>query len=718
MEKGKLLECVAFFNKLNVTEHDITTDEERANGQFVVTVDYQFEDKAYQTQKLYYKSISGLDNIKNKQILINYFGDPVYWLDIEKHDWPKGSGESDLEKIVVNEMAPENDDNFKVFLKILAQNNQSGYIQKITEEGRSGQYYHNLENNNHWHDLILLIKAIIASGGQEVDKKYFSRLVFKWDGGKNSSRDRSTLTNKAYHCDRSLIDCLYKNIKSIQMELKETNSIELLKYKKQIILQGPPGTGKTRKAKEIARNLCLPSDISIDQIKQLIVPGLTIRSVRDYVDYKIIRLDDPGIKIQNETGNTSNSTYSDIIQEYHNKSWLNGTILNGSQSIAAAIAKYIFEHLEDNKFKLIQFHPAYSYEDFVRGITAKLNGTQVEYKTENKVLAKFALKALNNYQDSKKTRQTLSKEKWLINELNLFAETVQEAIDMEVNGRFPINETVSIFGVDDDAFRYCGNTWAVSNMQRMKFSDIVLAQLGNAQNRQEIKVIPGISGRAKEHSSYDFKLLEKFRAFLAARPPFVEQDVQIQLQNFVLIIDEINRANLPAVLGELIYALEYRGESIESMYDIDGDQNFILPPNLYIIGTMNTADRSVGHIDYAIRRRFAFVDVLPSTAPIHPLAKALFKKVSELFIKNYDTMDWNNPIPERSEYLASDFRPEDIWIGHSYFISDKATDNEAKTELRLKRDFEIVPLLKEYLKDGILLEKATDKIKEIKDFAI
>jgi hypothetical protein len=716
MKKEKLLECVTFFNKLNVIEHDITSDEERANGQFVVTVDYQFEDKVYHTQKLYYKSISGLDNIKNKQILISYFGDPVYWLDIDLHDWPKGSGESDLEKIVLNEIAPENDEDFKMVLKTLAQNNQSGYIQKITEEGRSGQYYHNLENNNHWHDLILLIKAAIASGGQEVEKKYFSRLVFKWDGGKNSSRDRSTLTNKAYHCDRSLIDSLYKNIKSIQMELKEADSMELLKYKKQIILQGPPGTGKTRKAKEIARNLCLPSVISADQIKQIIVPDLIIRSVRDYVDYKIIRLDDPGIKIQNETGNTSNSAYSDIILEYQNRSWLNGTILNGNQSIAAAIAKYIFENFEDEKFKLIQFHPAYSYEDFVRGISAKLNGTQVEYKTENKILTKFALKAFKNYQDSKKTKQTLAKEKWLLNELNLFSETIQEAIDSD--GRFPINETVSVFVVEDDAFRYGGNTWMVDNKQRMKFTDIILEYLAEAKNRQDIQGMLQVSGRARKQSSYDFKLLEKFRAFLTARPPFVEQDVQIELQNFVLIIDEINRANLPAVLGELIYALEYRGESIESMYDIDGDQNFILPPNLYIIGTMNTADRSVGHIDYAIRRRFAFVDVLPTTTPIHPLAKALFREVSNLFIKNYDTIDWNNPIPERSDYLASDFRPEDIWIGHSYFISDKVTTEEAKTELRLKRDFEIVPLLKEYLKDGILLEKATNKIKEIKDFAI
>jgi 5-methylcytosine-specific restriction endonuclease McrBC GTP-binding regulatory subunit McrB len=63
-----------------------------------------------------------------------------------------------------------------------------------------------------------------------------------------------------------------------------------------------------------------------------------------------------------------------------------------------------------------------------------------------------------------------------------------------------------------------------------------------------------------------------------------------------LIIDEINRANLSSVLGELIYALEYRGEVVESMYEYEESREIVLPENLYIIGTMNTADRSVGHL--------------------------------------------------------------------------------------------------------------------------
>ena len=106
------------------------------------------------------------------------------------------------------------------------------------------------------------------------------------------------------------------------------------------------------------------------------------------------------------------------------------------------------------------------------------------------------------------------------------------------------------------------------------------------------------------------------------------------LKPYVLIIDEINRANLPAVLGELIYALEYRGEKVESMYETEEDGNvLIIPPNLYIIGTMNTSDRSVGHIDYAIRRRFAFIELLPKVLTDVDFDLELFKGFLRCLLK-------------------------------------------------------------------------------------
>ncbi|PQJ08941.1 hypothetical protein CJD36_021890 [Flavipsychrobacter stenotrophus] len=240
-------------------------------------------------------------------------------------------------------------------------------------------------------------------------------------------------------------------------------------------------------------------------------------------------------------------------------------------------------------------------------------------------------------------------------------------------------------------------------MQRMKFRDIILEYLADVQTRKDIKVVPGISGRAKEHCTYDMLLLQKFKTYLNGRiPPAAATDQKVAKVNYVLIIDEINRANIPAVLGELIYALEYRNESVESMYEIDGERNIILPENLYIIGTMNTADRSVGHIDYAIRRRFAFVDITPDFEVVKSIgsdkAQTLFKEVAKLFYKDFPVADPKDLI--RNEFLASDFKPEDVMIGHSYFLEK----DEAKLKNRLK--YEIKPILKEYVKDGILNNNA------------
>ena len=181
----------------------------------------------------------------------------------------------------------------------------------------------------------------------------------------------------------------------------------------------------------------------------------------------------------------------------------------------------------------------------------------------------------------------------------------------------------------------------------------------------------------------------------------------------MLTIDEINRANLPSVLGELIYALEYRNERVESLYDKDGDNGITIPENLFIIGTMNTADRSVGHIDYAIKRRFAFVDVLPNESVINTdFGKNLFNKVAELFYKK----DGDKKI--NSDYLASDFDFKDVQLGHSYFILKGGDAKEQKDELALRLKYEILPVLREYVKDGLLLENAKTKLEEIEIFEL
>lgn len=193
--------------------------------------------------------------------------------------------------------------------------------------------------------------------------------------------------------------------------------------------------------------------------------------------------------------------------------------------------------------------------------------------------------------------------------------------------------------------------------------------------------IRGIEAKT-QNSDISYEVVDKILLKIASKA-LASKD-----ENFVLIIDEINRANLSAVLGELIYALEYRGEPANCMYDKNGSREIILPENLYIIGTMNTADRSVGYIDYAIRRRFAFVDVLADKSLAEPESR--FDEVREII----------------KEGISSEYNVDDIMIGHSYFMGKN---------LEEKMKYQVIPLLKEYVKDGLLTLQTEKKIKELED---
>lgn len=364
---------------------------------------------------------------------------------------------------------------------------------------------------------------------------------------------------------------------------------------------------------------------------------------------------------------------------------LQGPPGTGKTREAKRIARMLLGLAEDTplegseQFKLIQFHPSYSYEDFVRGIVAKPNeeGDGIVYTAENKVLAEFAKKALNNWNKAQQDTQT-QKEQGVF---EAFIEYVKEELAQNEDYKYPLTESIYIFDADDKRFKYKGDNWEAHRKGlNMNYIDIKRIIESGIKDRQGITKLTNIGGLARQHASYFLRIIEKYYEFRKNYKPIIDK---IPLKNFVLIIDEINRANLSAVLGELIYALEYRGEAVQSMYTIDEDNSLVLPPNLYIIGTMNTADRSVGHIDYAIRRRFAFVNVLPEdlTSELgNQFESVLFAKVTSLFNTN----------------LSSEFKKEDVQLGHSYFITEH-------TPINIRWEYEIKPILLEYVKDGILI---------------
>ena len=180
-----------------------------------------------------------------------------------------------------------------------------------------------------------------------------------------------------------------------------SNEINLLEYKKQIILQGPPGTGKTRLAKEITKEM-IP--VTSEFIKNKITVGKIIPTAKGQVSYKVLSVTEEKIVLEREKGTINDTTISRIIAAFEEQKW-NNEIKNNDDRMAVALAKYLFDDFfaDNEQFKLIQFHPSYTYEDFVRGIVAKPNpdGEGIIYEAENKTLGDFATKALDNFLASK-----------------------------------------------------------------------------------------------------------------------------------------------------------------------------------------------------------------------------------------------------------------------------------------------------------------------------
>ena len=151
-----------------------------------------------------------------------------------------------------------------------------------------------------------------------------------------------------------------------------------------------------------------------------------------------------------------------------------------------------------------------------------------------------------------------------------------------------------------------------------------------------------------------------------------------------LIIDEINRGNLARILGELYFLLEYRDEKISLQYQGDAEVEFSLPDNLYIIGTMNTADRSIALVDLALRRRFYFVEFHPDDEPVKGVLRNWLRK-------NADGMEWvADVVDAANEKLRNDRHAA---IGPSYFM--KPGLDEAKVELIWRHS--VLPYIEERL---------------------
>ncbi|TZF83924.1 AAA domain-containing protein [Pedobacter sp. BS3] len=493
--------------------------------------------------------------------------------------------------------------------------------------------------------------------------------------------------------------------KTSMMNYLQNKTIDLLKYKNQIILQGPPGTGKTRQAKLIAEELIKPKKVGnpesiIDNLLEKFNPNEeTLKAYRENNERLLAKFQELFPK-----GTLSQITlekYCTGKGDRDNFCWwierglqpLGYYFPGSSRSYLIFWKKDIEEYSKHGFVKDVQ-----DDEEAMQKVADVISEVVNEQKIDNAVNYfgdSFLLKLLNTYYPNEYF--PINSERMIDNALKIFKVNYQGLNAFEKNKKLNqiYLEKKAKFLNQITAYEFGRLLWDNFNLKTgedINHSDELIAQ-GEFQIIQFHPAysyedfVRGIIAETTENGNVTYKVENKILA------EFAQKSKDNPNGNYVLIIDEINRANLPSVLGELIYALEYRNEPVTSMYEFENERNIILPKNLFIIGTMNTADRSVGHIDYAIRRRFAFVDILPDESVIaNEKAKQLFNDVKILF---------------SDEFLSPDFKPKDVMIGHSYFLTND--DNELKTKL----EFEIKPILREYLKDGIFFEIASEKIEAL-----
>ena len=456
---------------------------------------------------------------------------------------------------------------------------------------------------------------------------------------------------------------------------------ELWKKRKNIILQGAPGTGKTYRIPELVVRLCEPEF------------------------------------------DANNATRKELMSVYDRLK-------------------------EEKRVMFTTFHQSMDYEDWLEGLRPVLENDQVTYKIESGIFKRLCTEA----------ERPLSAKK----DVNISDEAIVWKVSLSGTGDNPVRRDCMKNGYIRIGWDGYGENiteetdWSIHNgegktilnafINTMKVGDIVMS----CYSSRTIDAIGIVTGEYEWHDNFEhykrvrrvkwlvkdinedivklndgktmtlgtvYRLnaitLDKVKSLLdkyEASKTLIDNN-----KPYVIVIDEFNRGNVSKIFGELITLLEpdkrngmRNAESVLLPYS---KKEFYIPSNVFLVATMNTADSSLDTIDYAIRRRFAFITVKPQEIDDDNFNSELFREVSNLFISNYDEYaesgfdDTIKLLP--AETLSEEYRPEDVWIGHSYFIMD----GEYALQDRLL--FEIIPLLEEYIRDGVLTSEAQQTIDKL-----
>ncbi|MGJ0336048.1 McrB family protein [Aliarcobacter cryaerophilus] len=314
------------------------------------------------------------------------------------------------------------------------------------------------------------------------------------------------------------------------------------------------------------------------------------------------------------------------------------------------LLKACFEKYKNKgQIEFVTFHQSYGYEEFVEGIKAETNGGNITYEVKSGIFKKLCEKAkINDNFDEIYTK--------FLDDLN--EENTKDLETKQQKKKFKI-------------FRNTSDSIVVK-----PYTDKATEMLITKKMLQEYL----LNNKIIDWKPYVVPISE----YIANTYNFKSEDNSSK--NFILIIDEINRGNISKIFGELITLIEDskrldKPEQVEITLPYSG-QKFGVPQNLYIIGTMNTADRSIAPIDTALRRRFVFEEMAPNPSLLKPI---IVKENEEDTKLELDKL--LEAINTRIEYLYD----RDHTIGHAYLIDVKTLD-----DLRFAFKNKIIPLLAEY----------------------